>query len=182
MKLYTKTGDNGKTSLIGGNRVYKFDNRIESYGTIDELISYIGLIRDKIKNKKDKELLILIQDRLMTCASIMATDCDNCKNKIPKIYEEDIVLLENEIDKIENIVQPLQSFILPGGHPIISNCHIARCICRRAERNCIKTTMEHNVNEMVIKYLNRLSDFLFMFARKMTQKLNVEEIKWNPKL
>lgn len=182
MKIYTKTGDKGKTSLIGGNRVHKFDIRIESYGTIDELISHIGLIRDQIKNKEGRELLLSIQDRLMTCASIMATDCDDCKNRVPEIFEEDIAILENEIDRIEETVQPLESFILPGGHPIISNCHIARCVCRRAERNCIKTSMEHQVNEMVIKYLNRLSDFLFMYARKWTIELNVEEIKWNPKM
>ncbi len=182
MKIYTKTGDEGKTSLIGGKRVDKYDIRIESYGTIDELIAYVGLIRDQIHFKDDKDLLLAIQDRLMTCASIMATDCEDCKLRIPELYKKDIEQLEEEIDKIEKVVQPLQSFILPGGHPIISTCHIARCVCRRAERNCIKSSREYSVNEYVIKYLNRLSDFLFMFARKLVIELNVEEINWNPKL
>ena len=182
MKIYTKTGDKGETSLIGGTRVPKYHDRIEAYGTIDELISYIGLIRDQKIDEHAKSELIEIQDRLMTCASILATDCDNCNVKIPEIYDRDIEALEKEIDKMENDLPPLRSFILPGGHPIVSYCHIARNICRRAERISIKVQDQFKYSEKVIQYLNRLSDYLFVLSRKLSIDLYAKETPWKPRV
>ncbi len=181
-KIYTKTGDKGETSLIGGTRVPKYHDRIEAYGTIDELISYIGLIRDQKIDHHSISVLTEIQDRLMSCASIVATDCDNCKVKIPEIYESDIELLEKEIDRMEEELPPLSSFILPGGHQTVSFCHIARNICRRAERLSIKVREQYKHSEKVIQYLNRLSDYLFVLARKLSNDLNANEIAWKPRV
>ena len=182
MKIYTKTGDKGETSLIGGTRVPKYHDRIEAYGTIDELISYIGLIRDQKIDDHSISVLIEIQDRLMTCASILATDCDNCKVKIPEIYDRDIETLEKEIDKMEKVLPPLRSFILPGGHPIVSFCHIARNVCRRAERISIKVQGQFKHSEKVIQYLNRLSDYLFVLSRKLSIDLYAKETPWEPRV
>jgi len=182
MKIYTKTGDKGETSLIGGTRVPKYHDRIEAYGTIDELISYIGLIRDQKIDDHAISELIEIQDRLMTCASILATDCDNCNVKIPEIYDQDIEALEKEIDKMEKDLPPLRSFILPGGHPIVSYCHIARNICRRAERISIKVQDQFKYSEKVIQYLNRLSDYLFVLSRKLSIDLYAKETPWKPRV
>jgi cob(I)alamin adenosyltransferase len=182
MKIYTKTGDKGETSLIGGTRVPKYHDRIEAYGTIDELISYIGLIRDQKIDDHAISELIEIQDRLMTCASILATDCDNCNVKIPEIYDQDIEVLEKEIDKMEKDLPPLRSFILPGGHPIVSYCHIARNICRRAERISIKVQDQFKYSEKVIQYLNRLSDYLFVLSRKLSIDLYAKETPWKPRV
>ncbi|MFC2152364.1 cob(I)yrinic acid a,c-diamide adenosyltransferase [Bacteroidota bacterium] len=181
-KIYTKTGDKGETSLIGGTRVPKYHDRIEAYGTIDELISYIGLIRDQRIDKHTISKLIEIQDRLMTCASILATDCDDCKVKIPEIYESDIEMLELEIDTIEKYLPPLTSFILPGGHTTVSYCHIARNVCRRAERYSIKVQDQFKNSVKVIQYLNRLSDYLFVLSRKLSVDLNANEISWKPRV
>lgn len=181
-KIYTKTGDKGETSLIGGTRVPKYDDRIEVYGTIDELISYIGLIRDQKINQHLISVLIEIQDRLMTCASIVATDCDNCKVKIPELLISDIEFLENEIDAMESELPPLSSFILPGGHTTVSYCHIARNICRRAERLAIKAKNKYKNSQMVIQYLNRLSDYLFVLSRRLSIDLNAKEIAWKPRV
>ncbi len=182
MKIYTKTGDKGETSLIGGTRVPKYHDRIEAYGTVDELISYIGLIRDQKIDAHYISILIEIQDRLMTCASILATDCDNCNIKIPDIYNSDIELLEKEIDEMEKGLPQLESFILPGGHQTVSYCHIARNICRRAERLSIKVRNQFNFNENVIQYLNRLSDYLFVLSRKLSKELFANEIPWKPRV
>ena len=182
MKIYTKTGDKGTTSLIGGTRVPKHHERIEAYGTVDELIAYIGLIRDQKIEESIKNNLIEIQDRLMTCASILATDCDNCDVKIPELYDSDIEFLEKEIDKMEQQLPPLRSFILPGGHTTVSFCHIARNVCRRAERFAIKVSDQYKNSEMVIQYLNRLSDFLFVLSRKLSLDLYAEEIPWKPRV
>lgn len=181
-KIYTKTGDKGETSLIGGTRVPKYHDRIEAYGTIDELISYIGLIRDQKIDDHAISVLIEIQDRLMTCASILATDSDNCNIKIPEIYDRDIEALEKEIDKMEKDLPPLRSFILPGGHPIVSYCHIARNICRRAERTSIKVQDQFKYSEKVIQYLNRLSDYLFVLSRKLSIDLFAKETPWKPRI
>jgi len=181
-KIYTKTGDKGETSLIGGTRVPKYHDRIEAYGTVDELISYIGLIRDQKIDKHIISVLVEIQDRLMTCASILATDCDNCEVKIPEIYDEDIEMLEKEIDKMEQVLPPLKSFILPGGHQTVSYCHIARNICRRTERLSIKVQEQYKYSEKVNKYLNRLSDYLFVLSRKLSIDLNAKEIPWEPRV
>jgi len=182
MKIYTKTGDKGETSLIGGTRVPKYHDRIEAYGTVDELISYIGLIRDQKIDEHTIKVLIEIQDRLMTCASILATDCENCKLKIPEIFESDIEYLEKEIDEMEIDLPPLKSFILPGGHPTVSYCHIARNVCRRAERLSIKVQDQFKNSEKVIQYMNRLSDFLFVLARKLSTDLYAKEIPWHPRV
>jgi len=182
MKVYTKTGDKGETSLIGGTRVPKYHDRIEAYGTVDELISYIGLIRDQKVDEHTINVLIEIQDRLMTCASILATDCENCKVKIPEIFESDIEYLEKEIDEMEKNLPPLKSFILPGGHQTVSFCHIARNVCRRAERLSIKVQDQFKNSEKVIKYINRLSDFLFVLARKLSTDLYAKETPWHPRV
>lgn len=178
MKIYTKTGDKGETSLIGGTMVPKFHVRIDACGTIDELISYIGLIRDQKIRIETKKVLIAIQDRLMTCVSILATDCENCEATVPELHENDIRKLEDEIDRMEQNLTPLDSFILPGGHTIVSYCHITRSVCRRAERNSLKIGADFKGAEMVYKYLNRLSDYLFVLARHLAKELDVEEIRW----
>jgi cob(I)alamin adenosyltransferase len=180
-KIYTKTGDKGETSLIGGKRVPKYHERIEAYGTVDELNSYIGLIHDLCINKDAKVVLLKIQDRLFTAESMLAADTETSKNPLPQINEADITLLEDEIDKMNLTLPELKSFILPGGHPIVSHCHIARCICRRAERITIKLSETHEVSQLVIKYLNRLSDYLFVLARKLGHDLGARENLWKPK-
>lgn len=181
-KIYTKTGDKGQTSLIGGTRVPKYHDRIEAYGTLDELNSYIGLIRDHTKDPKVQELLLEIQDRVFTAESLLAVDPEREVNSLPQLNEEDIILLEKEIDSMNEILPELNSFILPGGHPVVSFCHISRCVCRRAERLTIKLVdIYPNTfqGELVVKYLNRLSDYLFVLARKFSFDLNIPENKWN---
>lgn len=182
MKIYTKTGDSGTTSLIGGGRVSKDDPRIEAYGTVDELISWTGLIRDQKIDKKYFDLLVDIQDRLMTCASILATDCEDCPVKIPALYEQDIIKLEEAIDMMEEDLEPLSSFILPGGNPVVSYVHITRNVCRRAERNVLKLSDKFPVNNLVVGYLNRLSDYFFVLSRRLSKDLNALEIHWTPRL
>ena len=184
MKIYTKTGDKGTTSLIGGTKVSKAHLRIEAYGTVDELNSYTGLCKDLIQDNNSKTVLQEIQDRLFTIGSALACDPQKeTKIKIPDLKEEDINLLENEIDRMNEILPPMKSFILPGGHPSISHLHIARCICRRAERCCVRLESEQNeVAPIIIKYLNRLSDYLFMLARYAGHLLNVAEMPWKPRV
>jgi cob(I)alamin adenosyltransferase len=182
MKIYTKTGDKGETSLLGGTRVPKYDLRIESYGTVDELNSYIGLLRDKSPEQKISETLAIVQDRLFTIGSNLAMEPGNTKFKIPEILELDVEFLEKEIDKMNETLPTLRSFILPGGHETVSFCHIARCVCRRAERNTIYLSTQSEVSAVVIKYLNRLSDFLFVLSRQLSVLLVAKEIEWKPKL
>jgi cob(I)alamin adenosyltransferase len=182
MKVYTKTGDKGQTSLIGGTRVPKHHIRIESYGTVDELNSYIGLIRDQQIDDNSKTILVEIQDRLFTIGSSLASDPEKSKMKIPDLKEEDVTLLENEIDKMNEALPEMRSFILPGGHTTVSYCHIARCVCRRAERLTIHLSENSFVAELVIKYLNRLSDYLFVLSRKLSQDLKAEEIPWKARM
>ena len=182
MKIYTKTGDKGTTSLIGGTRVAKSDLRIEAYGTIDELNSYIGLVRDQEVNTERATVLKEIQDRLFTIGALLATDPEKSKMKTPDLHEEDVTLLEQEIDNMTAEVPPLRAFVLPGGHQSVSFCHMARCVCRRAERLAIHLQELSPVEDLVIKYLNRLSDYLFALCRKMTQELGAEEITWKPRL
>lgn len=183
-KIYTKTGDLGKTSLIGGTKVPKSHLRIETYGTVDELNSYIGLIGDLIEDVHSKTILKEIQDRLFTVGSSLACDPDKEPlMRIPDLKEMDIVLLENEIDHMEEVLPPMKYFILPGGHVAISSTHVARCICRRAERLCVNM-QEHElfVDSLVIKYINRLSDYLFVLSRYAGHLLNVEEVVWKPRI
>ena len=182
MKIYTKTGDKGETSLLGGTRVPKYDIRIEAYGTVDELNSHIGLLRDKSPEEKIAHLLAVIQDRLFSIGSNLAMEPGNTKFKIPEILESDVEFLENEIDLMNETLPPLHSFILPGGHETVSTCHIARCVCRRAERNTIYLATQSEVAPVIIKYLNRLSDFLFVLSRKLSVILEAQEIEWKPKL
>ena len=188
MKVYTKTGDAGTTALFGGTRVPKDHARIESYGTVDELNSHIGLIRDQEMNAHYKEILIEIQDRLFTVGAILATPPEKevMKNgelrlKNLGIIESDIELLENEIDAMEEALPPMTHFVLPGGHTTVSYCHIARCVCRRAERLAVHLNDIEPTDELVIKYLNRLSDYLFVLARKLSHDLNANEVQWIPR-
>tara|TARA_R110001592_G_scaffold88812_1_gene261415 strand:+ start:1165 stop:1713 length:549 start_codon:yes stop_codon:yes gene_type:complete len=178
MKIYTKTGDKGQTSLFGGKRVPKHHIRIEAYGTVDELNSYIGLIRDQEIDKQSIETLIEIQDRLFTLGSILATEPGNVKVKVPQLLESDIELLEKEMDRMNETLPEMRSFVLPGGHTTVSYCHISRCVCRRAERLVIHLSEEEEVSELTFKYLNRLSDYLFVLSRKLTIDFGAKEIPW----
>ncbi|WP_340063733.1 cob(I)yrinic acid a,c-diamide adenosyltransferase [Ascidiimonas aurantiaca] len=187
MKIYTKTGDKGTTALFGGTRVPKHHIRIDSYGTVDELNSWIGLLRDQPVDEFTANTLIHIQDRLFTLGAILATDPEKAVLKsgkerlnIPKVTEEDSKRLEKEIDQMNTDLPPMTHFILPGGHPAVSFCHIARCVCRRAERMATQLYENEPFDERVLKYLNRLSDYLFVLARKLSQDLKANEIKWIP--
>jgi len=182
MKIYTKTGDKGFTSLIGGTRVAKHHIRIESYGTVDELNSYIGLIRDQDITEHDKDILKQIQDRLFTIGSSLAADPERSKMVIPDLYMTDVELLEQEMDAMNEKLPELRHFILPGGNNTISFCHIARCICRRAERITVHLAEESPVDEKVNIYLNRLSDYLFTLARKIANEHKIPENQWIPRI
>lgn len=188
MKVYTKTGDTGTTALFGGTRVPKHHIRIESYGTVDELNSHIGLIRDQDISDLYKKVLIEVQDRLFTVGAVLATppEKETLKNGQPRlqnlgIIESDIKFLENEIDIMEESLPPMTHFVLPGGHTTVSYCHIARCVCRRAERLAVHLNDIEPTDERVIKYLNRLSDYLFVLARKLSYDLNADEVQWIPR-
>lgn len=184
IKIYTKTGDAGTTSLIGGTKVPKSHLRIESYGTCDELNSYIGLANDLIQDEVTNKMLKEVQDRLFTIGSSLA--CDPEKEpmmKIPDLKEADVELLEREMDRMTEALPPMKSFILPGGHQAVSTLHICRCVCRRNERICVQ--MQHEelfIDPLVIKYLNRLSDYLFVLSRYIAQQLQVPEIPWKPRV
>jgi cob(I)alamin adenosyltransferase len=182
MKIYTKTGDQGITSLLGGMRVPKSDLRIDAYGTVDELNSYLGLLRDQEVNQKRSDFLKEIQDRLFTLGADLATVPGKDKVKKPDLYAEDVEQLEQEMDLMDAQLPMLTAFILPGGHPSISFCHLARTVCRRAERIVVELASFEPVSELVIQYLNRLSDYLFVLGRKMAQELEVEEVTWKPRL
>jgi len=183
MKIYTKTGDKGTTSLIGGTKVLKSDLRIEAYGTVDELNSYVGLCNDLLTNEHSKKVLKEIQDRLFTIGSSLACDPEKePKMKIPDLKEEDVSLLEKEIDKMNEVLPEMKSFILPGGHITVSHIHIARCICRRAERCCVRLNEHATGDLLILKYLNRLSDFLFVLARYASHLLNAQEVPWKPRI
>jgi cob(I)alamin adenosyltransferase len=182
MKIYTKTGDKGQTSLIGGTRVPKHHLRIESYGTVDELNSYIGLIRDQQVSEHQQDLLKEVQDRLFTIGSALASDPEKSKMKIPDLHQEDIELLEKEIDTMTADLPELRHFILPGGSNAVSFCHLARCVCRRAERICVHLSEDSFVDEKVMVYLNRLSDYLFVLSRKLCFDNQMEENKWIPRI
>jgi cob(I)alamin adenosyltransferase len=181
LKIYTKTGDSGFTSLLGGTKVLKSDLRIEAYGTVDELNSHVGLCRDLLTDEAGKQVLREVQDRLFTIGSSLACDPDKePKMKIPDLKEEDVLLLEKEMDNMNRILPEMKNFILPGGHPTISQLHIARCVCRRTERCCVRLGDQQNL--VIIKYLNRLSDYLFVLARHAAYLLNIEEIAWKARL
>jgi cob(I)alamin adenosyltransferase len=178
MKIYTKTGDQGTTALFGGKRVSKDDIRIDAYGTVDELNSHLGMVRDQEVNRKRSDELLSIQDRLFVIGSILSTVPGNDKVKIPKLTEIDVELLERSIDSMEKALEPMKFFVLPGGHTSISAGHIARTVCRRAERLVVALNKTEAVEPLTIKYLNRLSDYLFVLCRKMAQELGVPETPW----
>jgi cob(I)alamin adenosyltransferase len=184
LKIYTKTGDKGTTSLIGGTKVPKAHIRIETYGTVDELNSWIGLVSDQFNHKHSKKILKEIQDRLFTIGSSLACDPDKeTKMKIPDLHEADIELLEKEIDRMNDKMPAMKSFILPGGHIAVSSAHVARCVCRRSERVCVTMQGQNMfVDPLVIKYLNRLSDYLFVLARFIGHRLKVKETPWKPRI
>ncbi len=187
MKIYTKTGDKGQTSLYGGTRVPKYHLRIEAYGTVDELNAHIGLLKDQKIGENTAKTLLKIQNELFTLGAMLATppEKEMLKNgkerlNIPKISAPEIAYLENEIDVMQQSLPQMTHFVLPGGHQTVSFCHIARCVCRRAERLTVHLNDNEQVNELIIMYLNRLSDFLFVLARKLTYDNQVEEIPWLP--
>lgn len=182
MKIYTKTGDQGITSLLGGMRVPKSDLRIDAYGTIDELNSYLGLLRDQEVNEKRADFLKEIQDRLFTIGADLATVPGKDKVKKPDFHSEDVEQLEKEMDLMDTQLPMLTAFILPGGHQSVSFCHLARTVCRRAERIVVELASFEPVSDLVIQYLNRLSDYLFVLGRKMAQELQVEEVTWKPRI
>ena len=183
MKIYTRTGDKGVTALIGGTRVAKSHIRIEAYGTVDELNSYIGLCRDMLSDESSRALLLETQDRLFTIGSTLACDpLKETKMKLPDLHAADITLLETEIDRMNTELPEMKSFILPGGHPLVSHLHVARCVCRRAERCVIRLQEDkQEVPAIIPQYLNRLSDYLFILARYTGHLLQVAELPWKPR-
>ncbi|MEY3236900.1 MAG: hypothetical protein RI883_1001 [Bacteroidota bacterium] len=182
MKIYTKKGDTGSTGLIGGTRILKSSLRIEAYGTIDELNSSIGLVKDQEINKIYKSQLLEIQDRLFTIGSSLASDPDKSNMKIPDLHETDTKLLENWMDEMDQQLPEMKSFILPGGHTTVSFCHLSRCICRRAERIIVDLNQNEFVAPEVIVYINRLSDYLFVLGRKIAQDLGIQDQPWHPRM
>ncbi len=184
LKIYTKTGDKGNTSLLGGTKVPKSHIRIEAYGTVDELNSYIGLCRDIITEPGSKENLQQIQDRLFVVGSLLACDPEKQPGmELPELKEADIIFLEEKIDSMNEQIPPMKFFVLPGGHLTVSHLHIARCVCRRAERCCVRLALEvPGENQLIIKYLNRLSDYLFILGRYTSHLLGAAEIPWRPQL
>jgi cob(I)alamin adenosyltransferase len=181
MKVYTKTGDAGTTALLGGTRVAKNHLRLEAYGSLDELNSWIGLLRDLDKNEERRNFLYTIQDRLFTIGSHLATAPGKNIRHLPQYSEEDTANLEEAIDQLEKKLPALKNFILPGGHPTVSQAHIARCVCRRAERLVVHLHEHEPLDSVILSYLNRLSDYLFVYARAIGQELGAEEVSWQPR-
>ncbi len=182
MKIYTKTGDKGETGLFGGARLQKDELRIEAYGTVDELNSYIGLVRDSGLDDDSIQMLISIQDRLFTIGSQLASDPSKSNLQVPQLFDSDITALEKEIDRMNEELPEMRSFVLPGGHPLVSHCHVARCICRRAERRVVSLAKAEAIPALIIPYLNRLSDYLFVLSRWATKLQNAAETPWVPKM
>lgn len=180
MKIYTKKGDTGETSLIGGMRVSKHDLRIESYGTVDELNSYLGVVRDQNIDEMYKAEIIAIQNALFTIGSHLAVGKDGTSMKLPTLNDADLQMLEKSIDTMDELLPPMRFFVLPGGHNSVSFCHVARCVCRRAERLVVHLSTEDHVDPFIMKYLNRLSDYLFTLSRKIAHDLNIQEQPWIP--
>ena len=182
MKIYTKAGDRGTSTLLGGNIVPKDHPSLEAYGMLDELNSWLGLIRDQLTGEDMRETLLKIQDRIMVGSTILASEKTDTPVALPQLHEKDINYLEMEIDRMDKLLKPLQSFILPGGHTTVSYCHLARTSCRRAERCSVKFIKNSQQTGILVKYLNRLSDYLFTLARKIAMDLKIEEIIWQPDL
>lgn len=182
MKIYTKTGDDGTTALFGGKRVSKAELRIECYGTVDELNSWMGVMRDQEVNRSRTGDLVEIQDRLFTIGSILAVEPGNTKVKVPQLSAADMTFLEQRIDSMETRLAPMKVFVLPGGHPSVSFGHVTRTVCRRAERLIIALHQEEPVEPQVLTYMNRLSDYLFVLCRTMTSELQTPETPWKPRM
>jgi len=180
-KIYTKTGDKGTTSLVGGTRLPKDHIKIEAYGSVDELNAWIGVLADAPENNERNAFLKEIQDRLFTIGAELASEPEQNKKKLPELFESDIVVLEKEMDFYNEAIPTLRAFVLPGGHPLVSFAHVARTVCRRSERQVISLSHNEEVNPLIIKYLNRLSDYLFVLSRKITQEQNAPEIAWKPR-
>ncbi|MGF1532067.1 MAG: cob(I)yrinic acid a,c-diamide adenosyltransferase [Bernardetiaceae bacterium] len=183
MKIYTKTGDKGTTSLVSGRRIAKTHQRIAAYGTVDELNAHLGMLRDQPINRSRQEELLRIQDRLFVMGSLLADDPKKPTAGLPQLAEADIEALEQAIDRMDEQLPPMRNFVLPGGHVSVSAGHIARVVCRRAERMCLilhEDTDMGQVSEVILKYLNRLSDYLFVLTRLMAQELHIEEVPWIP--
>ena len=180
-KIYTKGGDKGETSLLGGTRVPKSHDRVEAYGNLDELNSFIGLIRDQALNPRIRQILIHVQENLFIAEALIARDPDIETPSLSTLQDAEITFLEREIDSMNEELSPLKNFILPGGHPTVSHCHIARTVCRRAERSVVRLNQTSPVEHIIIRYLNRLSDYLFVLARKVGKDLGADEITWNVK-
>lgn len=179
-KVYTKTGDNGMTGLFGGARVPKHHIRIEAYGTVDELNAHMGLIRDQLKEEQLRTELRTLQEKLFTLGAVLAAEPGKDNSFLPKINAQDVELLEKSIDRMEESLTPLTSFVLPGGHPLVSQTHVARCVCRRAERYTVALNENEAVDAVVLQFLNRFSDYLFVLSRFICQKVGAEEVKWMP--
>ncbi|MBV6653397.1 MAG: cob(I)yrinic acid a,c-diamide adenosyltransferase [Mameliella sp.] len=179
-KIYTKTGDAGTTGLFGGKRLPKNHLRIEAYGTVDELNAHIGMVRDQLSEANVRTLLKSIQDRLFTIGANLASDPDK-DMAVPDILPEDIETLEQAMDEMDTVLPELKNFILPGGHMAVSSAHIARCVCRRAERLVVALSQDSWVEPVVLKYLNRLSDYLFVLGRYIGQLKGVDEVAWAPR-
>lgn len=177
-KIYTKGGDKGETSLLGGTRVSKSHDRVEAYGNLDELNSFIGLIRDHDIRDHYKEVLIRVQQDLFIAEALVARDPEKPTRELPSFSEAEITMLEMEIDAMNEDLPPLANFILPGGHPVVSYCHIARTVCRRAERSLIRLNLVSPVEDIIIRLLNRLSDYLFVLARKTGKDFGATESPW----
>jgi cob(I)alamin adenosyltransferase len=179
MKIYTRTGDKGQTSLLGGSRVDKHHIRIESYGTVDELNSWLGLLACGLSGEAERSVLLRIQDRLFTMGSRLAMERET-NIKLPGLRQDDVDFLEKEIDRMDGSLEPMRNFILPGGHPVVAQLHIARCVCRRAERCIMRLNSEEKVEEILIQYINRLSDYLFTLARYESMQVGASEHPWVP--
>ncbi|MEZ4916338.1 MAG: cob(I)yrinic acid a,c-diamide adenosyltransferase [Chitinophagales bacterium] len=180
MKIYTKTGDLGETSLYGGKRMSKANIKIDAYGTVDELNAHIGLVKD-VCGEIQHDILLKIQENLFVIGAFLATPADKENKFFENVNEKDIEVLEKQIDLMNESLKPLTKFILPGGHQYVSYCHITRTVCRRAERIVVDLSSVENVNLLIVKYLNRLSDYIFVLSRFLASKLNVSEIEWLPK-
>ena len=182
MKVYTKTGDKGTTALVGGQRVKKYSDKIEAYGTVDELTSYLGLIRDSIPSGDIQDQIAVIQNNLMVLGGELAAQEGFDLSRIPTVETHFIVWLEQRIDEMEDELPPIKAFVLPGGHLIVSHCHVARTICRRAERKTVYVSEQETISPLITQYLNRLSDYLFVLSRKLSKDFNVTEILWETNL
>ncbi len=178
--IYTGGGDRGETSLLGGKRVPKFHIRIEAYGTVDELMAHTALLRDQVQTEHEdlRADLLVILDCLMSAASELAADCNDCKDRLPAITEENVTFLEKAIDRMDAGLEALSSFVLPGGHPAVSQAHVARTVCRRAERTILRLAADEEVSEILLRFFNRLSDYYFVLSRELAQIFKVKQIPW----